>query len=87
MNNCSGNIFDRVVYNNNDKKLVELISNIPNLSAFLERGIADMVKFTELPTFSNATLQFTTSSLSADGPYFSRGSDVINFNIRDSGTF
>lgn len=87
MENCSENIFNRVIYTKEDKKLVELISTIPNMSAFLEKGIADMVRFTELPTFPTTSLQFTTSSLSADGPYFSRGPEVINLNIRDGGFF
>jgi len=87
MEKCSENIFDRVIYTKEDKRLVELISTIPNMSAFLEKGLADMVRFTELPNLPTTSLQFTTSSLSADGPYFPRGSEVINLNIRDGGLF
>ena len=87
MENCSNNVFDRVVYTNEDKKLVELISTIPNMSAFLARGINDMVIFTELPISPSTSLQFTTSSLSADGPYFPRGPEKINLNVKDGGYF
>jgi hypothetical protein len=78
------NIFDRVVYTKEDQLMVDLIATIPNLSAFIENGIKDMVTFVEL---SSIFLQFSTSALPFDGPYFPRGSEIINLNVKDGGFF
>jgi len=76
-------IFDRVVYTEEDAELVALLSNIPNLSAYLISR-PNIVVFTD---YFGSSLQFSTSSLPSDGPYFPRGPEVINLNIKDGGYF
>jgi len=76
-------IFHRVVYTKQDAELVKLISTIPNLSAYLDSR-PNILVFAD---FFGTSLQFSTSALPSDGPYFPRGTEVINLNIKDGGVF
>lgn len=75
-------IFDRVVFTENDAELVRLLNQIPNLSAFLDSR-PHLVKFADL----SGSLQFSTSALPNDGPYFIDEPVQINLNIKDGGHF
>jgi hypothetical protein len=77
------NIFDRIVYTKKDRELTEVMSTIPNLSTYLDSR-PNIVTFVNL---SNISLQFSTSSLPFNGPYFPAGPETLNLNIRDGGYF
>lgn len=76
-------IFDRVVYTKQDADLVKLISTIPNLSAYLDSR-PNILVFAD---FLGTSLQFSTSALPSNGPYFPKGPEIINLNVRDGGYF
>jgi hypothetical protein len=78
-------IFKRVVFTKKDNELVKIIALIPNLSAFFtEETKSKMLRFVDYPV---SLLQFSTSALPSDGPFFPRTPEVINLNVRDGGYF
>jgi hypothetical protein len=77
------NIFDRVIYTKKDQELAEIVSMIPNLSTYLDSR-PNIVTFVEL---SSGSLQFSTSSLPYNGPYFPGGFEQLNLNVKDAGYF
>jgi len=76
-------IFKRVAFTKRDANLVNELLNMPLLSTVVNNA-DNIVRFVEL---SGDSLQFTTSALPFNGPYFPNLNGPYNLNKKDGGTF
>ena len=78
------NIFDRVVYTNNDKRMYDTIQRTYPYAQSARDAISNAVVYTDL----SGTLQFSTSSNPTDVLTFPSNLGVINLNsTKDCGYF